>query len=107
MIPPAGTNCPPYTFTPRYCGLLSRPFLLEPPPFLCAINHRFYLRFSSCDLRLEQIAKAADCSAGRRKVAGIGTDFNRWQFELRIAKVNVCQGGRYADSCRLHVASDL
>ena len=29
---------PPYAFTPRYCGLLSRPFLVLPWPFLCAIE---------------------------------------------------------------------
>src|SRR5690606_32400808 len=36
-MPPARTNCPPYTLTPRYCGLEPRPLRVEPPPFLCAI----------------------------------------------------------------------
>src|SRR5262245_17473351 len=35
---PATTCSPPYRFTPRYLGLLVRPFRLEPTPFLCAIR---------------------------------------------------------------------
>src|SRR5947207_1798166 len=39
MMLPATTFSPPNFFTPRYCGLLSRPFLDEPTPFLCAIKN--------------------------------------------------------------------
>src|SRR5215471_18531054 len=38
MMFPARTVSPPYFLTPRYCGLLSRPFRLEPTPFLCAMD---------------------------------------------------------------------
>ena len=34
---PVRTTSPPKRLTPRYCGLLSRPFRDEPCPFLCAI----------------------------------------------------------------------
>jgi len=37
IIEPAVAFWPPYSFTPLYWGLLSRPFLEEPCPFLCAI----------------------------------------------------------------------
>src|SRR5262245_8546333 len=46
MIEPAVTTWPPYAFTPRYCGLESRPLRLEPPPFLCAISHLFFCRYA-------------------------------------------------------------
>ncbi len=36
-IVPGVTVCPSPTFAPRYFGLLSRPSLVEPPAFLCAI----------------------------------------------------------------------
>ena len=36
-IEPGLAVWPAYIFTPRYCGLLSRPFLEEPCPFLCAM----------------------------------------------------------------------
>jgi hypothetical protein len=36
MIPPALTGWPPYTFTPRDFAFESRPFLVDPAPFLCA-----------------------------------------------------------------------
>src|SRR5690349_24482974 len=35
---PALTTSPPYRFTPSRWELLSRPFLVEPCPFLCAMN---------------------------------------------------------------------
>src|SRR5690349_13345016 len=35
---PATTCSPPYRLTPRYWGLLVRPFRLEPTPFLCAMG---------------------------------------------------------------------
>ena len=35
---PARTNCPSARFTPRRLALESRPFLVEPPPFLWAKN---------------------------------------------------------------------
>src|SRR5262245_58547561 len=38
MILPAITDSPPKRFTPRRCALESRPFRLEPTPFLCAIS---------------------------------------------------------------------
>src|SRR5688500_20146900 len=38
MMLPATTFSPPNFFTPRYCGLLSRPVLDEPTPFLCAMR---------------------------------------------------------------------
>src|SRR5688572_21984349 len=38
MMLPAITFSPPNFLTPRYCGLLVRPFLLEPTPFLCAMT---------------------------------------------------------------------
>src|SRR6266566_1934424 len=40
MMLPATTCSPPNFFTPRYCGLLSRPLREEPTPFLCAICPR-------------------------------------------------------------------
>ena len=36
MIDPTCTFSSPYFFTPRYCGLESRPFFVDPVPFLCA-----------------------------------------------------------------------
>lgn len=38
MMPPAPTGCPPYTFTPRRLDTESRPFFVEPAPFLCAAS---------------------------------------------------------------------
>ena len=38
MMLPVETTSPPYFFTPRYWGLESRPFLVEPVPFLCAAS---------------------------------------------------------------------
>src|SRR5687768_10683809 len=35
---PAATFSPPNRLTPRYWGLLVRPFRLEPTPFLCAMS---------------------------------------------------------------------
>lgn len=37
-MPPALTGWPPYTLTPRLCPLESLPFLVLPPPFLCAAS---------------------------------------------------------------------
>src|SRR5918911_1904033 len=37
MMLPARTRSPPNFLTPRYFGLLSRPFREEPTPFLCAM----------------------------------------------------------------------
>src|SRR5712691_6897523 len=37
MIEPAGTAWPANTLTPSRLDLESRPFLVEPPPFLCAM----------------------------------------------------------------------
>src|ERR671932_73979 len=37
MMFPARTRSPPNFLTPRYFGLLSRPFREEPTPFLCAM----------------------------------------------------------------------
>src|SRR5678815_2359735 len=37
MMFPAMTRSPPKCLTPRYWGLLVRPFLEEPTPFLCAM----------------------------------------------------------------------
>src|SRR5688500_11170061 len=37
MIAPPVTVSPSNTFTPRYCGLESRPLRVEPCPFLCAM----------------------------------------------------------------------
>src|SRR5690606_28329285 len=34
MIEPAGTSVPSNTFTPRRCAWESRPFRVEPPPFV-------------------------------------------------------------------------
>src|SRR6185503_8578455 len=34
---PAGTTCPPNTFTPSIFGCESRPLRVEPPPFFCAM----------------------------------------------------------------------
>ena len=36
MMDPTWTRSSPYFFTPRYCGLESRPFFVDPVPFLCA-----------------------------------------------------------------------
>src|SRR4051812_43455345 len=41
MISPALTSWPPYRFTPRRWALLSRPFLLDPRPFLCAMTSSY------------------------------------------------------------------
>lgn len=38
MMFPVTTCSPPYFFTPRYCGFESRPFFVEPVPFLCAFS---------------------------------------------------------------------
>ena len=38
MMLPVATGSPPYFLTPRYLGLESRPFLVEPVPFLCAAS---------------------------------------------------------------------
>ena len=38
MMLPVVTGSPPYFLTPRYLGLESRPFLVEPVPFLCAAS---------------------------------------------------------------------
>src|SRR5690606_21534731 len=43
MILPASTAWPPYSFTPRYFGLESRPLREEPTPFLCAMTASPYL----------------------------------------------------------------
>src|SRR5262245_27534561 len=48
---PARTGVPAYTFTPRFCGLESRPLREEPPPFLCAIV-RLLRRGNPRDLEL-------------------------------------------------------
>src|SRR5215213_2638182 len=47
---PAATFSPPYRLTPRYCGLLVRPFRLEPTPFLCAIASSAELQVGDADL---------------------------------------------------------
>lgn len=44
MMPPAFTGCPPYTLTPRRLLSESRPFLVEPAPFLCAASMKHTLR---------------------------------------------------------------
>src|SRR6187551_3592063 len=38
MIVPERTKCPSPRFTPRRLPALSRPFLLDEPAFLCAMN---------------------------------------------------------------------
>jgi hypothetical protein len=38
MMLPAMTSSDPNFLTPRYCALESRPFLVEPVPFLCAAS---------------------------------------------------------------------
>ncbi len=38
MIPPAFTGWPPYTLTPLRFDTESRPFLVDPAPFLCAAS---------------------------------------------------------------------
>jgi len=38
MMLPVDTTSPPYFLTPRYWGLESRPFFVEPVPFLCAAS---------------------------------------------------------------------
>src|SRR6185369_17484867 len=43
MMAPALTVSPPYAFTPRYCGLLSRPFLDDPPPLFVAMTVLAYV----------------------------------------------------------------
>ena len=37
-MPPARTGCPPYTLTPLLLDFESRPFFVDPPPFLCAAS---------------------------------------------------------------------
>src|ERR1700731_4107298 len=44
MLPPVPT-CPPNRFTPSLCPCESRPFVDDPPPFLCAITHSPLLLF--------------------------------------------------------------
>src|SRR5213082_657796 len=43
-IVPAFTSCPPKRFTPSLCPWESRPFVDEPPPFLCAITQSSSLK---------------------------------------------------------------
>src|SRR5687768_8887547 len=47
---PAMTCSPPYRLTPRYLGLLVRPFRLEPTPFLCAMPASAQLQVGDADL---------------------------------------------------------
>ena len=42
---PAVTNCPPYLFTPSLFALESRPFLVLPAPFLCAIFSPILIKY--------------------------------------------------------------
>src|SRR5713226_857366 len=41
-IVPAFTSCPPKRFTPSRCPCESRPFVDDPPPFLCAMTHSLF-----------------------------------------------------------------
>src|SRR5688572_12121500 len=53
MMLPALTTSPPYFFTPRRCEFESRPFLVDPCPFLCAISlHADDVGYSNVGLRL-------------------------------------------------------
>src|SRR5436309_11930245 len=47
---PASTASPPNRLTPRYLGLLVRPFRLEPTPFLCAMSASAELDIGDADL---------------------------------------------------------
>src|SRR6266404_6006385 len=44
-IVPAFTSCPPNRFTPSLCPCESRPFVEDPPPFLCAMTHSLFFLF--------------------------------------------------------------
>src|SRR5215472_1050897 len=41
-IVPALTSCPPKRLTPSLCPCESRPFVEEPPPFLCAMTQSLF-----------------------------------------------------------------
>src|SRR3989304_3929680 len=59
MIVPGRTTWPSYRFTPRRFELLSRPFLLLLPAFLCAMSY-------SC------AGPSASAAARRRRLGGAG-----------------------------------
>src|SRR5260370_5764054 len=42
---PAFTSCPPNLLTPSLCPCESRPFVEDPPPFLCAMTHSLFFLF--------------------------------------------------------------
>src|SRR5712692_4289722 len=46
---PAWTSWPEKRFTPRRCPCESRPFVEEPPPFLCAIGRSFRAELDVAD----------------------------------------------------------
>src|SRR6266511_349126 len=54
MMLPATTFSPPNFLTPRYCGLLSRPFLDEPTPFLCAMKNSLLSERDVADLHFRE-----------------------------------------------------
>src|SRR4051812_34215137 len=54
MIEPAGTFCPPNTFTPSIFGWESRPLRVEPPPFFCAISSSLTRRIDGTDLEFRE-----------------------------------------------------
>src|SRR6516164_8358783 len=68
MIVPAFTSCPPKRFTPSLCPCESRPFVDEPPPFLCAMTNSSQL--NSLDLlpSQSQLLIPSLPASGRRNV---------------------------------------
>src|SRR3989344_5633792 len=55
---PACTNCPPKRFTPLLFALLSLPFCVEPPAFLCAIAITLYGHLACAQENLRQNVRA-------------------------------------------------
>src|SRR3954466_8520254 len=56
MISPALTSWPPKRLTPRRCALLSRPFLVDAAPFLCATAVLSSARSVGLDWRRDYVA---------------------------------------------------
>ena len=84
MMDPTCTFSSPYFFTPRYFGLESRPFLVDPVPFLCAHSMtavrgaRSATRFGAGATRVakaESLDDSAECMTivrdGRRRVTRV------------------------------------
>ena len=106
MIEPQVTRSPPYRFTPRRLGLLSRPLLVLPPAFLWAISYSLpqpqspgtpplWMRvsaepgFRGCEVRCPE--SVAGCrTAGGRAFYGTGS----WLCIYRPSTSGLCSATR-------------